>query len=192
MSKVSEFLPEQGDGLLVVDLQYDFVAGGALAVPGGDEVVPVLNDWIRRFEDAGLPVVYTRDWHPPDHCSFVDQGGPWPPHCVQNTRGAEFVDELRIRDDAIVMSKAMDPAREEYSDFADGTFEEILREIGVSRLVVGGLATDYCIKATVLDALKAGFPTCVLMAGIRAVDVEPGDGDRALAEMEAAGATIIG
>lgn len=192
MTKTLEFLPGAGDGLLVVDIQNDFIKGGSLAVTGGEEVVPVLNDWIRRFEDAGLPVIYTRDWHPPDHCSFAEQGGPWPPHCVQGTRGAEFVDELEMRDDAIVMSKAMDPGREEYSDFADGTFEEILREIGVSRLVVGGLATDYCIKATVLDALAAGFPTCVLAAGVRAVDVEPGDGDRALAEMEAAGATIIG
>lgn len=182
----------EGDGLLVVDVQNDFVSGGALAVPAGEEVVPVLNDWIRRFEDAGLPVIYSRDWHPPDHCSFTEQGGPWPPHCVQDSPGAEFVSDLDMRPDAIVVSKAMDPKREEYSDFADGTFEEILREIGVSRLTVGGLATEYCVRATVLDALAAGFETSVILDAVRAVDVTPGDGDRALAQMEDAGAKVIG
>lgn len=191
MRHESEISVEEGDGLLVVDVQNDFVAGGALAVPAGEEVVPVLNGWIRRFEDAGLPVIYSRDWHPPDHCSFAEQGGPWPAHCVRGTPGAEFVEGLEMRRDAVVVSKAMDPEREEYSDFADGTFEEILREIGVSRLTVGGLATDYCVRATVLDALAAGFETSVIADAIRAVDVTPGDGARALAQMEEAGATII-
>lgn len=184
--------PVDGDGLLLIDVQNDFVAGGTLAVPGGEEVVPVLNGWIATFEDAGFPVIYSRDWHPPNHCSFVEQGGPWPAHCVQETKGADFVAGLDMREDAVVVSKAMDPNKEEYSDFADGTLAEILREIGVSRLFVGGLATDYCVRATVLDALAEGFDVSVIADGVRAVDVTPGDGARALQQMEEAGATIIG
>jgi nicotinamidase/pyrazinamidase len=184
--------PVDGDGLLLIDVQNDFVAGGTLAVPGGEEVVPVLNGWIAAFEDAGFPVIYSRDWHPPDHCSFVEQGGPWPTHCVQETKGADFVAGLDMREDAVVVSKAMDPDKEEYSDFADGTLAEILREIGVSRLFVGGLATDYCVRATVLDALAEGFAVSVIADGVRAVDVTPGDGPRALEQMAEAGATIIG
>jgi nicotinamidase/pyrazinamidase len=184
--------PVDGDGLLLIDVQNDFVAGGTLAVPGGEEVVPVLNGWIAAFEDAGFPVIYSRDWHPPDHCSFVEQGGPWPTHCVQETKGADFVAGLDMREDAVVVSKAMDPDKEEYSDFADGTLAEILREIGVSRLFVGGLATDYCVRATVLDALAESFAVSVIADGVRAVDVTPGDGPRALEQMAEAGATIIG
>jgi nicotinamidase/pyrazinamidase len=184
--------PVDGDGLLLIDVQNDFVAGGTLAVPGGEEVVPVLNGWIAAFEDAGFPVIYSRDWHPPDHCSFVEQGGPWPAHCVQETEGADFVAGLDMREDAVVVSKAMDPDKEEYSDFADGTLAEILREIGVSRLFVGGLATDYCVRATVLDALAESFAVSVIADGVRAVDVTPGDGPRALEQMAEAGATIIG
>jgi nicotinamidase/pyrazinamidase len=184
--------PVDGDGLLLIDVQNDFIAGGALAVPGGEGVVPILNRWVAEFEDAGFPVIYTRDWHPPDHCSFVEQGGPWPAHCVQETKGADFVADLDMRDDAVIVSKAMDPDREEYSDFADGTLAEILREIGVSRLFVGGLATDYCVRATVLDALAEGFAVSLIADGVRAIDVEPGDGARALAQMEEAGARIIG
>lgn len=184
--------PVDGDGLLLIDVQNDFVAGGTLAVPGGEEVVPVLNGWIATFEDAGFPVIYSRDWHPPNHCSFVEQGGPWPAHCVQETKGADFVAGLDMREDAVVVSKAMDPNKEEYSDFADGTLAEILREIGISRLFVGGLATDYCVRATVLDALAEGFDVSVIADGVRAVDVTPGDGARAVQQMEEAGATIIG
>jgi nicotinamidase/pyrazinamidase len=183
--------PESGDALVVVDVQNDFLVGGSLAVPGGDEVIPALNTWIRRFRSAGLPVFATRDWHPADHCSFREQGGPWPPHCVAGTRGAEFSAELTLPPDVAVVSKAMAPEKEAYSDFEDTDFAVRLREIGVSRLFVGGLATDYCVRATVLDALAEGFAVVLLDDAVRAVEVQPGDGERARAEMIEAGARVI-
>ncbi|MCG6861594.1 MAG: nicotinamidase [Chromatiaceae bacterium] len=180
--------PEAGDALIIVDLQNDFLTGGSLAVSDGDEVIPVLNTWIRRFRKAGLPIFATRDWHPADHCSFRDQGGPWPPHCVAGTKGAEFTSELVLPPDAYVHSKAMRPEKEAYSDFEDGDLGPKLRQMGIARLFVGGLATDYCVRATVLDGLKEGFQVVLLVDAIRAVEVEPGDGDRAIAEMRDAGA----
>jgi nicotinamidase/pyrazinamidase len=180
--------PESGDALIIVDLQNDFLPGGSLAVPDGDAVIPVLNTWIRRFRAAGLPIFATRDWHPVDHSSFRDQGGPWPPHCVAGTKGAEFTPELVLPPDVLVHSKAMSPEKEAYSDFEDGGFGRKLREMGVRRIFVGGLATDYCVRATVLDARKQGFLVILLLDAIRAVEVQPGDGDRAIAEMCEAGA----
>jgi len=189
-----------GDALIVVDVQNDFCPGGALAVPDGDQVVPVLNRWIRRFQEAGLPVVYTQDWHPPDHISFAERGGPWPPHCVQNTPGAQFHPDLVV--EGAVFQKGFESDKEAYSGFAgylkNGEtaagrkgLAEWLKEQGVRRVFVGGLATDYCVRATTLDALAAGFAAMVIAAGSRPVDVQPGDGDRALAEMEGAGAQIL-
>lgn len=189
-----------GDALIVVDVQNDFCPGGALAVPQGDQVVPVLNRWIQRFSQAGQPIVYTQDWHPANHISFAERGGPWPPHCVQNTPGAQFHPDLVV--EGVVFQKGFDPDQEAYSGFAGhlqhrepgaGATELAawLQEQGVRRVFVGGLATDYCVRATTLDALAAGFAACVIAAGSRPVDVEPGDGDKALAEMEAAGAHII-
>jgi len=180
--------PESGDALIIVDLQNDFLPGGSLAVPDGDAVVPVLNTWIRRFRAAGLPIFATRDWHPADHCSFQDQGGPWPPHCVVGTKGAEITPELVLPPDAFLHSKATRPEKEAYSDFEDGDFGHQLRELDVTRLFIGGLATDYCVRATVLDALKEGFQVVLLLDAIRAVEVQPGDGERAIAEMREAGA----
>jgi len=180
--------PESGDALIIVDLQNDFLPGGSLAVPDGDAVIPVLNTWIRRFRAADLPIFATRDWHPADHCSFRDQGGPWPPHCVAGTKGAEFTPELVLPPDVLVHSKATSPEKEAYSDFADEGFGRKLREIGVKRIFVGGLATDYCVRATVLDARKEGFLVILLMDAIRAVEVQPGDGDQAIVEMCEAGA----
>jgi nicotinamidase/pyrazinamidase len=180
--------PESGDALIIVDLQNDFLPGGSLAVPDGDAVIPVLNTWIRRFRAAGLPIFATRDWHPVDHCSFRDQGGPWPPHCVAGTKGAEFTPELVLPPDVLVHSKAMTPEKEAYSDFEDGGLGPKLREMGVRRVFIGGLATDYCVRATVLDARKEGFQVILLLDAIRAVEVQPGDGDRAIAEMCEAGA----
>ena len=183
--------PESGDALIVVDLQNDFLTGGSLAVPDGDAVIPVLNTWIRRFRGAGLPVFSTRDWHPADHCSFREQGGPWPPHCVAGTKGAEFTPELVLPPDALIHSKATRPEKEAYSGFEEGDFGRQLREMGVTRLFVGGLATDYCVRATVLDGLKEGFQVVLLADAIRAVEARPGDGARAIAEMREAGALAV-
>jgi nicotinamidase/pyrazinamidase len=182
--------PESGDALIIVDLQNDFITGGSLAVPDGDAVIPVLNTWIRRFRAAELPIFATRDWHPADHCSFRDQGGPWPPHCVVGTKGAEFTAELALPPDALIHSKAITPEKEAYSDFEDGGFGQKLRDLGVTRLFIGGLATDYCVRATVLDGLKDGFRVVLLTDAIRPVEVQPGDGDRAIAEMREAGALM--
>lgn len=179
-----------GDALIVVDVQRDFLPGGALGVPAGDEVVAPLNRAIERFERARQPVFYSRDWHPPDHCSFRAQGGPWPPHCVAGTAGAGFPQSLQVLPNAIVISKATTPERDAYSAFQGTTLEAQLKAVGVRRVFVGGLATDYCVKATVMDAIKAGFEVELLGQAMRAVEVQPGDGRRALEEMLQSGAHL--
>lgn len=158
-----------GDALLVVDVQNDFLPGGALAVPEGDAVVPVLNRWIREAEAAGVPVVATRDWHPADHVSFEAQGGPWPPHCVAGTPGAAFHPDLALPDDAVVVSKATEPGEEAYSGFDQTRLADTLRQRGVRRVWVGGLATDYCVRATALDAAEAGFEVALIPDGHRGI-----------------------
>jgi nicotinamidase/pyrazinamidase len=182
--------PQHGDALVIVDVQRDFLPGGALAVPDGDRVIAPLNRCIERFAQRGLPVVATRDWHPPHHCSFAAQGGPWPPHCVAGTPGAGFADALRLPQDAEIVSKATSPARDAYSAFGDSSLAAWLRERGVTRLVVGGLATDYCVRQTVLDAHALGFAVVVVGDAVAAVNVQPADGERALAEMLASGAVV--
>ncbi len=179
------------DGLLLVDVQNDFCPGGALAVADGDAVVPVLNDWIAAAVHGGALVFASRDWHPADHLSFAEQGGPWPPHCVQDTPGAAFHPDLELPDGAAVVSKAEQPDREAYSAFDSGELGEKLQAAGIRRLWVGGLATDYCVKASVLDAVQLPeLEVHVITAGIRAVDVAAGDGDAALQAMQAAGAIL--
>lgn len=179
-----------GDALVVVDLQRDFLPGGALAVPGGDEVIDPLKDAIAEFEQAGLPVYYSRDWHPPDHVSFQAQGGPWPPHCVAGTEGAEFAPSLRPPQEAAIISKATTRERDAYSAFDGTDLADRLKADGVRRVFVGGLATDYCVRATVLDARASGFDVEVLGDAVRAVEVEAGDGERALQEMVSSGANL--
>lgn len=177
-----------GDALLVVDVQKDFLPGGALAVPKGDEVVPILNEYVRRFVRRGLPIFATRDWHPADHCSFQAYGGPWPPHCIADTAGARFPPELSLPSYTRVVSKATARQPDAYSGFQGTDLTVRLRHAGVKRLFVGGLATDYCVLNTVKDALAAGFATVLLADAIRAVDVHPGDGEAAIAEMRRLGA----
>ena len=181
---------QQGDALLIVDVQNDFLAGGSLAVPDGDGVLPPLNQWIERFAANRLPVFATRDWHPPDHCSFKAQGGPWPSHCVANTMGAQFADHLKLPCDADVVSKATTHDTDAYSGFGNTDLPHRLQQARVRRVVVGGLATDYCVLNTVLDALRLGYDAVLLTSAIRAVNVRPGDGARAIATMLEAGATI--
>ncbi len=179
------------DALLLVDVQNDFCPGGALAVAGGDAVVPVLNEWIESARQGGAKVFASRDWHPPDHLSFADRGGLWPPHCVQNTPGAAFHSELELPEGAVVVSKADQADHEAYSAFDSGELAEQLRAAGIERLWVGGLATDYCVKASVLDATQIpGLEVHVIAAAIRAVDVAPGDGEAALEAMREAGAIL--
>lgn len=176
------------DALVIVDVQNDFCPGGALAVPEGDAVVPILNEYARRFQEAGALVLATRDWHPANHTSFQAQGGPWPPHCVQGTEGAAFHPDLQLPEGTVVVSKADNPEVEAYSFFAGTDMPEHLRERGIERLFVGGLATDYCVRSTVLDSLAGGFDTYYLADASRGVEVQPGDTARAEAEMETAGA----
>jgi nicotinamidase/pyrazinamidase len=178
--------PDIGDALLIVDPQVDFCPGGALAVSGGDAIFPAVNRAARTLPLA----LASRDWHPADHVSFLAQGGPWPVHCVAGTPGAEFHHDLETDRLAHVFSKGSDPAVEAYSAF-DGTgLADWLRDHHVHRLYVAGLATDYCVRASVLDARREGFDVVVLADAIGAVDVAPGDGERALAEMRQAGAGV--
>lgn len=181
--------------LIVVDVQNDFCPGGSLAVTRGDEVVEVLNQYAASFAKAGLPVFATRDWHPREHSSFKEHGGPWPPHCVQGTRGAEFHPRLQLPAGASIVTKGEDPKVDAYSGFQGKTAKgqglvDALKEKGVTRVFVGGLATDYCVKATAADALKHGFQVFVLRDAARAVDVKPGDGERALEELVRGGAVL--
>lgn len=183
--------PQQGDALLVTDIQNDFLPGGSLAVQRGDEVVPLLNRYIDIFVARKLPVFATRDWHPAHHCSFREQGGPWPPHCVAGTRGAEFAAALLLPLTAVIISKATTPEQDAYSSFLGTDLQRKLRDAGVKRLFIGGLTTDYCILNSTRDALQHGFQVFVLADAIRAVDVQPGDGARAVEEMVRQGAQCI-
>jgi nicotinamidase/pyrazinamidase len=181
------------DALVVVDVQNDFCPGGSLAVPDGDHVVPVLNRYAERFAAQGAAVFASRDWHPPRTRHFAAYGGVWPPHCVQGTTGAALHPALVLPARTQVVSKGMDPDEDAYSCFQacaeqGGDFASLLAAREIQRLFVGGLATDYCVKATALDALRAGLTVVILQDAVRAVDVTPGDGARALAELAAAGA----
>jgi nicotinamidase/pyrazinamidase len=182
---------DQADALLVIDMQVDFLPGGALGVASGHEVVAPINHLIELFREQGLPIFASRDWHPQDHISFKDQGGPWPPHCVAGSPGAAFTAELAMPDDAIVISKADTAAVDAYSAFAGTTLAAQLRARGVGRVTVCGLATDYCVLNTVTDALEEDFDAIIVPEAMRAVDVEPGDGRRAMDRMVARGAVPV-
>jgi nicotinamidase/pyrazinamidase len=183
--------PKPGDALLLVDVQNDFLPGGALAVPDGDAVIPVLNRYVAAGRAAGVPIYASRDWHPRDHCSFKAQGGPWPPHCMAGTPGAEFASALELPPKAEVISKAATRDKDAYSAFEGTELAPRLRKSGTARLLIGGLATDYCVLNTVRDALKHGFEVLLLTDAIRAVNVKPHDGDAAQAEMLRLGARPV-
>jgi len=190
MSAAAALEPCTGDALIVVDVQNDFLPGGALAVPAGDAVIGPLNAILESFARRGLAIFATRDWHPLDHCSFKAQGGPWPPHCIAGSRGAAFPESLRLPPDTRVLSKAVERGRDAYSGFQGTELAQQLRALGCRRVFVAGLATDYCVRATALDALSAGFATVVLSDAVRAVDARPGDGERALLEVASRGAVL--
>ncbi len=179
-----------GDALLIVDPQVDFLPGGSLGVPQGDAVLAPINRLIDLYRTHGLPVYVSRDWHPALHCSFSGQGGPWPVHCVAGSDGARFAPGLQL-DDAIVVSKATTVDVDAYSAFNGTGLADTLRERGIRRLVVCGLATDYCVLNTVLDGLAAGFEVLLATEAIRAVNVNADDGDRALVRMLDGGAMPV-
>lgn len=177
-----------GDALLIVDVQNDFLPGGALEVPHGQEVLPALRRYLTLFVESGLPVFATRDWHPPDHCSFHTQGGPWPAHCVAYTTGAQFPLALQLPPSTIVISKGTDPTREAYSGFQGTLLHDRLQAAQVIRLFVGGLATDYCVLETVKEARLLGYEVYLLIDAVQAVNVLPEDGPHAEEAMVSAGA----
>jgi len=176
------------EALLIIDFQNDFVAGGALPVPHGDEILDRVNELIdsNRFD----LVIATRDWHPADHHSFKDQGGPWPPHCIQDSEGAELHPGVHTDKIDVVVDAGFRAGLDGYSGFEKTRLESVLREHDIDRVTVVGLATDYCVRHTALDALRQGFDVVLDTEGIRGIDVEPGDSQRALEELAGAGATV--
>ncbi|HYE35134.1 isochorismatase family protein [Methylocaldum sp.] len=179
------------DALLIADVQNDFLAGGSLAVPRGDEVIEPLNAYIECFRRLGLPIFAIRDWHPRGHCSFIEQGGPWPAHCIAETRGAAFAASLKLPPDVQIVSKATRTDTEAYSGFSGTDLHDRLRQRDVETVFVGGLATDYCVLNTVRDALAFGFRVYVLGDAIRAVNLRSEDGEKAISEMVRLGARLI-
>lgn len=187
-TEASKIKPRRGDALIVVDVQRDFLPDGPVPVAGGDQVVPLLNDYLREFTSRGLPVLATRDWHPTNHCSFKENGGIWTRHCVANQPGAGWAPGLELPADAAIISKGTDPAKDAYSGFQGTTLHAQLQKDKVRRVFVGGLATDYCVKHTVRDALKRGYQVVLLLDAVRAAEVKVGDGALAVADMLGRGA----
>jgi len=184
---------EEKKALLIVDVQNDFCPGGALAVPEGDKIISILNKYMMIFSRKKWPIFASRDWHPKESKHFKKFGGPWPEHCIQNTRGARLHPSLRLPKETILLSKGMDPDKDSYSAFqavdSKGTgFFELLKMSGIKELFVGGLATDYCVKSSVLDALKVGFKVKLLIDAIKGVNIKPEDSEEAIEEMVRAGA----
>lgn len=183
-----------GDALLIVDAQNDFFPEGALGVPNGDQIIPILNEMIALAQEKNIPIIASRDWHPENHHSFREFGGPWPRHCVQETAGAAFHPAVNIPKNAIIVNKAFDVNKESYSAFEGHTVEDIflldlLSEIGITRFWIGGLALDYCVKATVLDGIKFGFDIEVVLAATKAIDTEKAH--QVLDEIKRAGAQVL-
>jgi nicotinamidase/pyrazinamidase len=174
-----------------VDVQNDFLPGGSLAVAGADEIVPVLNGYIRAFRTLGLPILATRDWHPRHHSSFKEEGGPWPEHCVAGSKGAEFPPELELAGFVKVFSKGRALDKDAYSGFEGTDLNKQLEAAGVRRLFIGGLATDVCVLNTIRDALNYGYEVFLLEDAIKAVEVKQGDGQKAIKEMTDGGALPV-
>lgn len=186
-------MPKRRGALLVVDVQLDFCPGGALAVPQGDRVVAVLNRYLAMFHAKGCPIFASRDWHPADSAHFTPKGGLWPPHCVQQTPGASFHPALKLPEETILISKGTNPWDDGYSALQGATengtpFAMLLRHMAIDRLFVGGLATDYCVKQSVLEALKDGLSVILLTDAVAGVNLRPGDEESAFHEMIDAGA----
>lgn len=183
--------PAAGDALIVIDMQNDFLPGGSLAVAGGDDIIPQLNRYLAYFAAHRLPVLATRDWHPPDHCSFQPQGGPWPPHCIAGSDGAAFHAALALPAATHIISKATARESDAYSGFSGTQLDGLLRSLHIRRTFTGGVATEYCVFHTVQDALRLQYTAFVLKDAVRAFDRQPGDGQRALREMMQLGAQFV-
>lgn len=183
-----------GDALLLVDPQNDFCPGGSLPVADGDRVMPVLSAWADAAERAGVPIFVSRDWHPARTTHFKEFGGIWPPHCVMGTHGAEFHPDLRLPDSFVIVSKGMGENEDAYSAFqardeGGNGLNTLLHRKGVRQLYIGGLATDYCVRSSTLDALQLGFGVTLIPDGMKAVNLQARDEEQAIEEMRAAGAT---
>ncbi len=181
---------QKGDGLIIVHLQNDFMAGGSLAVPKSNEIIPVINKYLKIFQASRLPIIFTRDWHPSNHCSFKEQGGLWPMHCVVGTKGAEFPPQLHVPDGIQIISGATQPEKEAYSGFEESDLDQILKNMQVQRLFIAGVATDYCVFNTVKDAVRLEYEVVLLEDAARAVNVQPGDGDAATKKMISLGTKL--
>lgn len=180
----------RGDALLIVEVQRDFCAGGSLPIDEGDSVVPILNEWIAAAQTIGVPVYASRDCHPVNHMSFASEGGEWPPHCVAGTDGAAYHPELALPADVIVVTKGVRFDKDQYSALDETGLEVELKKRGIQRIWIGGLALDVCVRATALDARKAGFEVSLIKAATRPVTRQ--GGEEALDELEKAGVSIEG
>ena len=186
--KLEEHL-QSGDALLIVDVQIDFCPGGALPIPEGDKVVPVLHRWIEAACARGIPIYASYDWHPKGHISFKERGGPWPPHCLQGSEGARFHPQLRLPDSVVTIAKGVRFDRDQYSAFDQTGLAVRLRQDGVRRLWLGGLAEDVCVLATALDARREGFEVVLIADGTR--PVTPQGGEEARHKMRDAGVQFV-
>jgi nicotinamidase/pyrazinamidase len=184
-----ESLLKPGDALLIIDVQKDFCPGGALPVEGGDAIVPVINRWIEAAVAKGIPVYASRDWHPVGHLSFKEQGGPWPPHCIQDSDGATFHPDLAFPDSAVIVTKGVRFDQDQNSAFDQTGLAGQLRKTGIRRLWVAGLAEDVCVLASVLDARREGFEVMLLQQATRAITAERGADARR--QMQDAGAHLV-
>jgi len=185
--KINDF-----DALIIVDMQNDFMPYGALPVPESDKLVPTINEYIKKFEKNSNPVFFTRDWHPKNHISFKGYGGIWPPHCVQDTEGAQFHPDLYIPvDNKFIISKGYSKDFDAYSGFQGTVLDDLLRERGIKRVFICGVATDYCVKNTVIGGLNLGYQVFVLEDAIKGVDVNKGDSEKAISYMLSKGAVLI-
>lgn len=179
------------DALLLADIQNDFLFGGALEISGGDAILPILQNYIQRFQARSVPIFLTRDWHPANHCSFVSQGGPWPVHCVAGSPGSLPPTSFTTPPSAVIIYKAIDRDQEAYSAFQDTALDRHLRALSAHRIFIGGLATDYCVLNSVKDARTLGYDVCLLVDGIKAVNLQPDDGRHAEEEMIGLGAMPV-
>ena len=180
---------EKNDALIVVDVQRDFIDGGALEVRGSIKIIPMINRYVEFFTSCGAKIIASRDWHPPNHSSFKPYGGPWPVHCVRDTEGAEFHPNLRLPNDAIIISKATKPEQEAYSAFQGTDLKERLKKFGIRRVFICGVATEYCVKSTALDAVSLGFETFLLLDAIKGLGEE--SSQKAIREMIERGVRVI-
>ncbi len=182
---------QRGDALILVDVQNDFLAGGALPVPNAEHVIEAANRYLKLFGARHLPVFATRDWHPVNHCSFLAQGGCWPPHCIAGTAGADSPPNLTLPKEACILEKATRPEQEAYSAFEGTSLDGLLKAAAVTRLFIGGLATDYCVLNTVKEARAIGYAVMLLEDAIAGVDIHPGDSASAIERMRLSGARLV-